>query len=243
MSALFIADLHLCARRPDTTRAFLAFLAGPARAAQALYILGDLFEYWVGDDDLDAPINRCAVEALAALAASGVAVHFLPGNRDFLVGEGFARAARITLLPDPALIALSGQPVLLTHGDTLCTDDHAYQAYRRQVRDPAWQRAFLARPLSERRAFVEDLRQRSETAKQDKASAIMDVNGAAVDTLLRAQGFPTLIHGHTHRPALHRHETDGHICQRWVLADWHDDAPYLEWGADGPQARRFRPDS
>jgi UDP-2,3-diacylglucosamine hydrolase len=243
MSVLFISDLHLCEERPATTRAFRAFLAGPARAARTVYILGDLFEYWVGDDDGEAPFNRQVSEALAALAASGVDVFLLAGNRDFLVGERFARQAGLRLLADPTLIELTGRRVLLTHGDTLCTDDRAYQAYRVQVRDAAWQRSFLARPLSERRHIVEDLRRRSEAAKRDKASEIMDVNGGAVDALLREWGYPTLIHGHTHRPARHLHEVDGHPCERWVLADWDDDAPYLAWGASGPEAQRYRPPS
>jgi UDP-2,3-diacylglucosamine hydrolase len=241
MSVLFISDLHLCEERPATTRAFLAFLAGPARAARALYILGDLFEYWVGDDDGDAPLHRQVGAALMALAAHGVTVFLLVGNRDFLLGEHFARRAGVRLLADPTPIELAGRPVLLTHGDLLCTDDEAYQAYRAQVRAPAWQRSFLARPLAERKQFVEALRRRSEAAKRDKASEIMDVNARAVDALLRQWGYPTLIHGHTHRPARHVHDVDGHRCERWVLADWDDEAPYLEWGPEGPTARRYRP--
>ncbi|NMG27447.1 UDP-2,3-diacylglucosamine diphosphatase [Aromatoleum evansii] len=238
MSALFIADLHLSGNCPDNTRAFLDLIAGKARELDAVYILGDLFEYWAGDDDRDAPLNREVAEALAALADHGTRVGFVAGNRDFLVGTDFARAAGLTILPDPSEIDLDGRRVLITHGDSLCTDDHAYQAFRQQVRDPQWQRAFLARPLAERRLVIEGLRKHSETAKQEKAEEIMDVNAAAVDALLRAHDYPTLIHGHTHRPALHLHRVDGRQCERWVLSDWRGRASWLQW--DG-QAFRTGP--
>ena len=229
MSALFISDLHLSEQTPGNTQAFLAFLAGTARSANALYILGDLFEYWAGDDDGDAPLNQTVCDALAALGATGVVIAFLPGNRDFLLGETFARAADMSVLSDPAPIDLDGHSVLLSHGDLLCTDDQAYQAYRRQVRDPAWQAAFLNRPLSARKQIIEDLRRHSESAKQEKAMAIMDVNIHEVEAMLRMHAYPTLIHGHTHRPAHHVHALDGHCCDRWVLADWHGEATYLRW--------------
>jgi UDP-2,3-diacylglucosamine hydrolase len=239
MSALFISDLHLCEERPATTRAFFAFLAGPGREARALYILGDLFEYWVGDDDAEAPFNERVTAALAALAATGVKVYLLVGNRDFLIGEAFAQRAGLHLLADPTLIELGEQPALLTHGDLLCTDDRAYQEYRAQVRDPAWQRAFLERPLAERKHIVEELRRRSEAAKRDKGTDIMDVNAGAVEALLREWDYPALIHGHTHRPGHHVHEADGHACERWVLSDWDADAPYLAWTPSGFAPRRF----
>lgn len=226
MQALFIADLHLAEERPETVEAFLAFLAGPARTAPALYILGDLFEYWAGDDD-DAPLSLRVADALHTLAETGTRVHFMAGNRDFLLGPAYAGRAGLILLPDPCVLELDGQRLLLSHGDLLCTDDTAYQAYRRQVRDPAWQAAFLARPLAERKAFIESLRQRSEAGKREKPMAIMDVNRAAVETLLREHGYPILVHGHTHRPARHDLLIDGRPCQRWVLADWHGEARYL----------------
>lgn len=236
MSALFIADLHLSAHSPDNTRAFLDLIAGKARELDALYILGDLFEYWAGDDDRNAPLNREVGDALAALAARGIRIGFVAGNRDFLLGADFARAAGLTILADPTEIDLDGRRVLITHGDSLCTDDHAYQAFRQQVRDPQWQQAFLARPLAERRQVIEGLRKHSETAKQEKAEDIMDVNAAAVDALLRTHDYPTLIHGHTHRPARHLHQVDGRQCERWVLSDWRGTASWLIW--DG---KVFRP--
>lgn len=236
MSALFIADLHLSEHCPDNTRAFLDLLAGQARGVDALYILGDLFEYWAGDDDGGIPLNREIGEALATLAALGTRIGFVAGNRDFLIGEDFARHAGLTILADPTVLDLDGRRVLITHGDSLCTDDHAYQAFRHQVRSPQWQRAFLARPLEERKQVIEGLRRHSETAKQEKTLDIMDVNAAAVDALLRAHDYPTLIHGHTHRPARHVHQVDGRACERWVLSDWRGTANWLLW--DGTE---FRP--
>ena len=222
MATLFISDLHLCASRPQINRIFLGFLAGPARHADALYILGDLFEYWAGDDDLPDPFNAGIAAALAACAASGVKVFFMRGNRDFLVGERFAGAAGVTLLADPTLIDLHGRPTLLTHGDDLCTDDAAYQDFRREVRAPRWIDDFLARPLAERKREIERLRALSEAEKRKKPAAIMDVNAGAVADLLREYGYPRLIHGHTHRPARHEHLVDAHRCERWVLADWYE---------------------
>lgn len=241
MSALFISDLHLCEERPAATRAFFTFLDGPARDADALYILGDLFEYWAGDDDIEATLNTSVADAIKALADSGVKVYFLPGNRDFLIGTRFAERASLQILRDPSAIEVCGNRLLVSHGDDLCTDDTAYQGYRKQVRDQQWQAAFLLRPLAERKKIIEGIRHQSELSKQEKSMAIMDVNRVAVEALLRENEYPTLIHGHTHRPKCHFHHVDGHICTRWVLADWHDDAPYLEWNSAGGQARHFTP--
>ena len=227
LPALFISDLHLSEDRPATTAAFLRFLHGPARRAGSLYILGDLFEYWAGDDDVASPFNHALCAALHELPARGVAVHYLTGNRDLLAAAGFAAAAGLTLLPDPSLIRCGTQRVLLSHGDALCTDDLAYQAFRRQARDPVWQAGFLAQPLAARKAFIENLRRQSEAAKQQKSMEIMDVNADAVAALLREHGHPTLVHGHTHRPARHVHDVDGQACARWVLADWHEEATWL----------------
>ncbi len=238
LPALFISDLHLAEDRPETTAAFLGFLAGPAATAGSLFILGDLFDYWAGDDDHTA-FNDRICRALRALSETGVASYFMAGNRDLLAGDGFASAAGLRILPDPTAVRLGDRRVLLSHGDAQCTDDLAYQAYRKQVRDPAWQTGFLAQPLAERRAFIERVRAHSEAAKQGKAMEIMDVNPAAIEALLREHGHPTLIHGHTHRPARHEHVVDGRRCERWVLADWHDRATWLEFDGSG---FRTRPD-
>lgn len=221
MTALFISDLHLSPLEPGTAQTFLDFLAGPARNATSLTILGDLFDYWIGDDDLADPFNLRIALALRALADHGVNVEFMAGNRDFLIGAGFAETAGLSLLPDPSLRNLGGVPTLLLHGDTLCTDDLAYLRFRAKVRDAAWPAAFLARPLDVRRREVEDLRAQSMAAQREKADAILDVNADAVAAAFRSHGATALIHGHTHRQACHDLNVDGKSCQRWVLGDWH----------------------
>ena len=247
LPALFISDLHLTEDEPANVAAFLAFLQGSAREAASLFILGDLFEYWAGDDDLETPFNAGIAAAIRALADAGTAVFFMTGNRDLLAGADFASAIGATLLQDPARVRFGDRddndgadaPVLLlAHGDALCTDDLAYQAFRRQVRDAAWQAGFLAQPLAARKAFIAGLRQKSEAAKAEKAMEIMDVNADAVAALLREHGYPTLVHGHTHRPATHRLTVDGRDCVRRVLPDWRGHACWLRW--DG---RDFTPES
>ena len=233
MATLFISDLHLCPSRPRIGRLFLDFLAGPARQADALYILGDLFEYWAGDDDLDDPFNAGICAALRTLADSGVALSFMTGNRDFLAGEAFARTAGLKLLPDPTLAEVAGTITLLMHGDTLCTDDAAYQSFRAEVRSPEWRQAFLALPLSQRKAQIEALRRESEAQKRIKPMEIMDVNPAAVLQILTFHRCTRLIHGHTHRPSHHLLEIDGRACERWVLPDWDAAGGYLACGQDG----------
>lgn len=225
---LFIADLHLCAAETATTRAFEAFVAGPARQAKTLYILGDLFEYWAGDDDLAAPYHRHIADLLAELTKTGTEVIFVAGNRDFLIGTDFCTATGITLATEPVTLSLGARPAILLHGDVLCTDDHAYQAFRQQVRNPAWQAAFLARPLEERRSIIEGVRAHSEAGKQQKSADIMDVNESAVVSAFQSAECDLMIHGHTHRPATHIHDIENQPCERWVLADWHGSAPYLE---------------
>lgn len=233
---LLISDLHLTAQDAATYAAFCAFLAGPARLASHLYILGDLFEYWIGDDD-DEAFNRQVEQQLAALAHSGVQLGLLVGNRDFLLGDAFARRSQLTLLRDPSLVRHFDRQALLAHGDQYCTDDVAYQQFRQLVRNPSWQAAFLARPLAERRAEARTIRQRSEAAKQGKTMAIMDVNAAEVANALQQAGQSLLIHGHTHRPA--RHQLDA--GERWVLPDWHDGSGgWLQWGAAGITLHTFR---
>ena len=242
MDIHFISDLHLCAERPALTAVFERYLAGPTRTASALYILGDLFEYWAGDDDLDDPLNTRVARQLAALADAGCRVFFMPGNRDFLLGADFARRAKLEILPEPTVIPLGDRQALLCHGDSLCTDDIAYQAFRTQVRNPTWQAQFLAQPLALRKQIIAGVRMKSEEAKSEKAAAIMDVNAASVAALLQEHGFPLLIHGHTHRPAEHRTNVDSHACERWVLADWRDEngeakGEVLVW-ADGKLSRQ-----
>lgn len=234
---LFISDLHLCSSRPVIVESFRRFLAGRARGAQALYILGDLFEYWAGDDDLDDPFNSGVACAIAACAAAGTRVFFMRGNRDFLAGEAFAGACRALLLEDPAVIDLYGTRTALMHGDTLCTDDEDYQRFRREVRSPEWVEAFLAAPLAERKARIEALRRRSEEAKRRKPPALMDVNGRAVQEALRAHRCTRLIHGHTHRPARHDLAVDGAACERWVLTDWYERGGVLVCDAAGCRAQ------
>lgn len=231
--ALFASDLHLAPDRPEGVARFHRFIEGDAAAAGALYLLGDIFEAWVGDDDLASPFNADIVAALRRLSDHGVRVCFLPGNRDFLVGSAFARAAGLTLLDDPTRIDLFGVPTLLTHGDALCTDDIAYQAFRRQCRDPAWQRAALARPLAERHALARAMRAQSERIKADNTPEIMDVNADAVARALRDHDVRRMIHGHTHRPARHTPVVDGQTRERWVLPSWYEGGGYLRCDEGG----------
>ena len=234
--SLFISDLHLAPQRPAATDALFRFLDETARGAERLYVLGDLFEYWIGDDALPDPFNSSVAQAFARLAAGGTRLYFIHGNRDFLIGPGFARAAAMTLLEDETEVDLHGTRTLLMHGDALCTDDVEYQKFRTMVRDPAWQRALLARPIAERIRMAQALRGESEQAKQAKDMAIMDVAPATVDSVLRAHGYPRLIHGHTHRPARHEHRVDGRTCERFVLADWYEQGSYLLCDAGGCRA-------
>jgi len=239
-TTLFISDLHLDPRRPGVTALFLDFLAGLGSDCAALYILGDLFEAWIGDDE-DDPHALGILAGLRTATARGLPISVMRGNRDFLLGDGFVRRTGCHLLTEPALIELGGERVLLLHGDTLCTDDHEYQQFRTLVRDPAWQAQFLARPLAERRAMAAQMRETSRQRTGEKRAEIMDVNPEAVAAAMRAHGVRTLIHGHTHRPARHLHPLDGHDCERWVLSDWDDSAPYLEWDGRALSAHRLRP--
>jgi UDP-2,3-diacylglucosamine hydrolase len=230
--ALFVSDLHLAPERPDDARAFRALLAGPAREASALYILGDLFEYWIGDDDPNE-FHYALLDAIGALSRAGVAVYFMHGNRDFLLGRRAAERAGMTLLHDPTHVDLFGTPTLLMHGDTLCTDDVGYQNFRAKTRRPGAIRMFLLLPLALRRRIGLALRGKSESAKASKSAAIMDVNLGTVEQTLRANGYPRLIHGHTHRPGRHIHELEGQRRERIVLADWYGHGAYLRVDADG----------
>ncbi|MGH8308051.1 MAG: UDP-2,3-diacylglucosamine diphosphatase [Gammaproteobacteria bacterium] len=226
MTTLFISDLHLDPARPQITQLFLDFLKTEARAAEAVYILGDFFEIWIGDDDPD-PHHSRVIAGVRELADRSVPVYFMHGNRDFLIGERFARAAGCKLLPDPYLVNLHGLPTLLMHGDTLCTDDVEYQAFRKMVREPVRQQAFLAKSVEERRAFMTQTRAATKLHSQAKAEYIMDVNQQAVETIMKQYGVTRLIHGHTHRPAVHTFQSTGVEKTRIVLGDWYEQGSML----------------
>jgi UDP-2,3-diacylglucosamine hydrolase len=218
--ALFISDLHLQESHPRTAEAFFRFLAERAANAGQLYLLGDIFEYWAGDDDLGSPFHQRIVAALRALSDAGVALYWIAGNRDFLVGAGFARAAGLTLLAEPHIATIGGQRITLVHGDAECTRDAKYMEFRAQVREPAWQQQFLALPLAQRKAIIASLREGSREAHSTKSYEIMDVTPEAVGALFAATGSEIVIHGHTHRPALHHAGSK----RRYVLPDWELDA-------------------
>jgi UDP-2,3-diacylglucosamine hydrolase len=232
VTTLFISDLHLEGREPATIELFRDLLADEARSAESLYILGDLFEAWIGDDD-DDPTLVPIVESLRALTAAGVDCAVMHGNRDFLLGPRFAAATGCRLLGDFERIAIHGEHVLLTHGDLLCTDDERYLRLRAQLRDPAWQRDFLAEPVAERRAIAADLRKLSAAEIAAKSEYIMDVNQDAVADRMRAHDVRLLLHGHTHRPGVHRFELDGAPAARIVLGAWHDGASIVRGDAHG----------
>ena len=239
--ALFISDLHLQDSLPRTTQAFFDFLQ--RQTAQQLYLLGDIFEYWAGDDDINTPYQRSIVEALQRTSARGVQLFWIAGNRDFLAGAAFASAAGLTILSDPHVITVAGRAITLAHGDAQCTDDNAYMAFRAQVRQPAWQQQFLAMPLAQRKAIIEDARKNSQNANKEKASEIMDVNAVAIDALFSHTGTQVLIHGHTHRPARHVDDSSAQQRLRYVLPDWEYDVTPVRGGwisltADG-QLHRF----
>jgi UDP-2,3-diacylglucosamine hydrolase len=221
MTTLFVSDLHLSAARPEKLDLFLAFARCARARATALYILGDLFEVWIGDDD-DDDAHRPVLDALAALSDANVQVGFMPGNRDFLCGDAFARRTGARLLADFALIDLADERALLTHGDLLCTRDLKYQRFRRVVRNPLLQRGFLATPLAWRRRIASGTQSRTRASMARKPDHIMDVEDTAVRAALRDHDASLLIHGHTHRPGLHQVEVDGRACRRLVLGDWYE---------------------
>lgn len=224
----FVSDLHLTDQRPDINGRFFHFLEEQARGSDALYILGDLFEFWVGDDDLSSSIARDVALRTKSLVQSGTPVYFMHGNRDFLLANKYAAQSGMRLLPDPSLISLYGIPTLLMHGDTLCIDDRDYQSFRTRVRRPWVQALVLALPLAMRHRLARLARAGSESAKRGKAEQIMDVNQAEVARVLQAHGYPRLIHGHTHRPARHVQQINGHPCERWVLPDWYEIGGYID---------------
>ena len=233
MASLFIADLHLDPARPQITTLFENYLASDeVRQADALYILGDLVEAWIGDDD-DAELPQRIAAATRAVRDAGVPVYFMVGNRDFLLGKRFAGRAGLTLLDDGTVHDIHGRPTLLMHGDVLCTDDIAYQAVRRQVRTPEWQAQILSMPLEARRAFAAKAREDSKAHTGSTMESIMDVNAYAVAAAMREAGVNRLIHGHTHRPAVHRFELDGKAAERIVLGDWYEHGSVLRVDRDG----------
>lgn len=235
---LFISDLHLQEDRPALTTAFLRFVDERAAHARQLYLLGDLFEYWAGDDDLDTPFHRRIVAALRGLAERGVELFWIAGNRDFLVGQAFAQAAGLTLLPETWVIEDHGRRIVLVHGDGQCTDDVHYMAFRAQVRQLAWQQQFLAMPLAQRKQIIAGLRDNSRKDQAEKSYEIMDVTPQAIAAVFEETGSTVMIHGHTHRPALHA--VDGKL--RYVLPDWEPERTpsrggWIAIGDDGAIAR------
>jgi UDP-2,3-diacylglucosamine hydrolase len=234
---LFLSDLHLSPDRPAALRAFHAFAAGPAREAAAVYMLGDIFDWWVGDDQMRMPFVAQVVESMRGISDAGVALYVGQGNRDFLIGQGLAKAAGATLLPDFVLLDLHGVRTLLCHGDQLCTDDVEYQAYRTRMRDPEVQARLLRLPYFVRRIIAAWLRRKSRNTKALKPESIMDVSIATVEQTFRDHDAARMIHGHTHRPAVHVHDVDGTKRERIVLADWELDGRYLEVSAAGTVTR------
>lgn len=235
MATLFISDLHLDPDRPRITDLFEHYLASDeVRQAEALYILGDLVEAWIGDDD-DAELPRRIAAATRAVHDAGVPVYFMAGNRDFLLGEAFAERAGMTLLADGTVHNIQGQPTLLMHGDVLCTDDVAYQAVRQQVRSSPWQAHVLSMPLEARRALAVKAREDSRAHTGSTMESIMDVNAEAVVDTMREAGVTRLIHGHTHRPAVHELTVDGNAAQRIVLGDWYEHGSVLKLTSDGAE--------
>ncbi len=233
MTTLFISDLHLEADRPEISHQFLDFLATEARTAEALYILGDLFESWVGDDDPNEHYARNKA-AIRSLVDSGVPVHFMHGNRDFMIGARFAEESGVTLLEDPLKVELYGEDVLLSHGDAYCTDDLEYQAMRQMTRNPEWQELMRAKPLAERLAIAADARAASQARYATIDEEITDVNKSAIDAALRQFGVRTMLHGHTHRPAVHTFDLDGRSARRIVLGDWYEQGSVVRWDENGP---------
>ena len=234
MTKLFISDLHLEANRPEIGEQFLSFLAGEAREAEALYILGDLFEAWLGDDDPN-PYYGEMKSALRELSDTGVPVYFMHGNRDFTIGADFAAETGLTILEDPTVVDLYGARVLLCHGDALCTDDVQYQQVRAMTRNPEWLAMMLAKSIEERIAFAIQARKESLERGESLSDEIMDVNQDAVARALNEHGVEVMLHGHTHRPAVHPLDLDGRRATRIVLGDWYEQGSVVRWDDDGPR--------
>jgi UDP-2,3-diacylglucosamine hydrolase len=232
MTVLFISDLHLTAGDPEAVRRFIDLMDGKARGCREVYILGDLFEAWIGDDD-DDPFIAPIVDALARLVRAGVPCSVMHGNRDFLLGSGFCAETGCRLLGDYERVAPFGEPVLLTHGDLLCSDDTRYMALRAQLRSAEWKREFLSKPLAARREIASGLRKMSTTEIAAKDEYVMDVNQATVERTMRDFDVTLLLHGHTHRPAVHRFSLDGRPAARIVLGAWHGPPRIVRWDQKG----------
>ncbi len=232
MKTLFISDLHLEAGRPEIGEQFLAFLEGEARDADTLYILGDLFEFWVGDDD---PNEHYAAmkRAMRALVDSGVPVFFMHGNRDFMIGVDFAHETGVQILADPHPVELHGTSVLLSHGDAMCTDDVEYQQIRAMTRNPEWQAMMLTKSLAERLAFAAHARTESQSKNESSNGEIVDVNQDEVVKMIAEHGVEVLLHGHTHRPAVHDVDLGDRKAKRIVLGDWYEQGSVLRWDENG----------
>lgn len=238
MSTLFISDLHLSNQRTEITQTFLYFLDNHAPTAEAIYILGDLFELWIGDD-VSIPEYQIILDGLARLTAQRVPVYVMHGNRDFLLGKEFEQKTGCKILDDPTIIDLYGTSTMLMHGDTLCTDDVDYQDFRRMVRNPDWQQGFLARTPQERLMMAQQYRTESKKQVKDKAPEIMDVNQQAVEKAMTESHVLHLIHGHTHRPAIHDFMLNGQHAQRIVLGDWYEQGSMLRCDGSGCELLRF----
>ncbi|MES1951182.1 UDP-2,3-diacylglucosamine hydrolase [Salinisphaera sp. S4-8] len=222
MAVHLLADVHLTGDDDPNAERLMRYLDGPARAAEAVYVLGDLFDVWVGDDG-SLPVHAGVIDRFAALARTGVPLYFMRGNRDFAVGEAFVAASHMQILDDPVVVELCGIPTLLSHGDIFCTDDTAHQAFRARYTDPRWRARMMKIPLWLRRRIARRARKRSMRGKTRKPAAIMDVNAEAVCRAMQTHDVTRLIHGHTHRPDTHHFEIAGHACERIVLPDWRPD--------------------
>ena len=238
MATLFIADLHLQTEEPAITAGFLRFLRGEAKSADALYILGDLFEAWIGDDDPN-PLHREMAAAIKALVDSGVPCYFIHGNRDFLIGQRYARESGMTLLPEEQVLDLYGRNILIMHGDTLCTDDTGYLAFRAKVHTPWIQKVFLALPLFIRNRIAARMRAGSKAANSSKSMTIMDVNPQAVVRVMEKHDVQWLIHGHTHRPDVHSLIANGQPAHRVVLGAWHTEGSMVKVTPEGVELIAF----